>query len=374
MSFLNPIALWALAGLAIPISIHLLSRKEGKTIRMGSIRFLSETATSKFSSLKLNELVLLIIRCVLLSLIVLLLAGLLLPLSPASETQYWAVVEKGLEKDQRIKNLLDSLSNNNYTLKKLEPEFPALTETTSSPAPDYYKLTEELAAKENLQALVIAKNQLVQFKGKRNALPENITWLSYPVDKISTDDSLTYNNPARDTLVITLACDNAFQYDKKIMAAAIKSLYKTAPQPIILREVTTENFIPTLQTDWLIWLSDSDISFTGKSVRFQPNIFHSLLHAESRNTFVLTSRLDEKTALENHLSIKLMDMLFSDTFTYMTAQQQDMRSISDTLAWSQTIASIAGTEEKDKPADKLLLIIIVALFVIERAFAFYRKQ
>jgi hypothetical protein len=40
MAFLNPLYLWALLGLAIPVAIHLWSRKEGRTIKVGSIKFL----------------------------------------------------------------------------------------------------------------------------------------------------------------------------------------------------------------------------------------------------------------------------------------------------------------------------------------------
>ena len=62
MQSAQPIMLWALAGLSIPIAIHLLSRKEGKVIYLGSLRHLRETSTQQFRGIKLNEILLLVLR------------------------------------------------------------------------------------------------------------------------------------------------------------------------------------------------------------------------------------------------------------------------------------------------------------------------
>src|SRR6187549_1844600 len=104
MQFLNPTWLWGLTGLLIPLAIHLLSRKEGKVIRVGSIRHLEETSTRQFKSIKLNEFVLLILRSLLILFIVLFLAGLLWPDSD-SGNKHWLLVEKGLEHDTELTTL-----------------------------------------------------------------------------------------------------------------------------------------------------------------------------------------------------------------------------------------------------------------------------
>ncbi|MEJ0032271.1 MAG: BatA domain-containing protein [Bacteroidota bacterium] len=75
MTFVNPSYLWALASLAIPIAIHLLSRKEGKVIRVGSLRHVEESNTSQFKSIRLNEILLLLLRCLMISLVVLFMSG-----------------------------------------------------------------------------------------------------------------------------------------------------------------------------------------------------------------------------------------------------------------------------------------------------------
>ncbi|NBP69377.1 MAG: hypothetical protein EBU52_11590, partial [Cytophagia bacterium] len=48
ITFSNPAMLWSLLGISIPIAIHLLSRKEGKVIPLGSIRYLEESPSQQF--------------------------------------------------------------------------------------------------------------------------------------------------------------------------------------------------------------------------------------------------------------------------------------------------------------------------------------
>lgn len=374
MNFLNPIALWALAGLAVPIGIHLLSRKEGKTIRIGSIRFLTETATSKFSGIKLNEIILLAIRSVLLVTIVLFLAGFVLSSQSSSEKRLWAIVEHGLENNPQVNALLDSLAKNNYELKKLATGFPWLREEHTSTPPDYYKLTEELTTIENTEAVVIAKNRLSHFKGKRITLPTNVTWLSYPDIRASNDTTRTHKIQSSDTLTITLAYDKVYTYDKSILAASLKTLNTVSPQIIAWHEISPDQFTSTVKSDWLVWLSDAPVSFSGKILRYQPNSFNSFIHRDGKNTWFLSAPLDEATAIKNHLSIQLLDMFFGDTIDPRMAQEQDTRIAHDSEVWSKRVAPSVILKSGTQSINTLLIIAIVLLFITERVFAFYRKQ
>ena len=75
MFFLNPSFLWALLGLSVPVAIHLWSKKEGKTIKVGSLKFLQESDSQKSSSIKLNEFWLLLLRMLLITILVFILAA-----------------------------------------------------------------------------------------------------------------------------------------------------------------------------------------------------------------------------------------------------------------------------------------------------------
>ncbi len=373
MTLLNPIWLWALGGLAIPIAIHLLSRKEGKTIRIGSIRFLTETSTSKFSSIRLNEVVLLILRSLLIILIVLFLAGLLLSTANNNASTKWAVIEKGVENNDQFKNLLDSLQKNNYEIRILAKDFPLPKDDTITQAPDYYKLSEQLSQKGNLQAVVVSSNSLSNFKGKRISLPKNIIWLSFPISS-NLDLTVDSPNPIKDTLYVTVAYDKGFQYDKKIILASLHALQSTASSKLVITENEIDKFKSSGRTDWVIWLSNSKTSYPNRLLRFQEYSSEELIIHQTRNDWILTQRLNEEIALEQHLSIQLMDMLFNKT-----VQQEliklDKRTVSDDLVWSSANNTIATEKvEAGHLIDKVLILLIAVTFITERILAFYRKQ
>lgn len=371
MTLLNPIWLWALGGLAIPIAIHLLSRKEGKTIRIGSIRFLTETTTSKFSSIRLNEVALLTIRSLLIILIVLFLANLLVSSSNRKASYQWVLLEKGLENNEVLQNLLDSLQKDNYEIRNLSAGFPLPHNDTITQPPDYYMLTERLSQIENLKAIVIAGNTLENFKGKRIALPDNVKWLAHPISSSTgfpADSHLTL-----DTVKITLAYDPEFQVDKKILVAALQALQAGTSAEILIEE-TEINDLKTYHTDWLIWLSDSKIVHTGNTLHFKVDAINNLLVQESRSHWLLTKRLQEENAITEHLPVQLANMLFGEPVKH-AIHTQDKRTAPDEMIWSNNAQlQVHDRHEAGKPISKVLIILIVALFIVERVFAFYRKQ
>jgi hypothetical protein len=371
MTLLNPIWLWALGGLTIPIAIHLLSRKEGKTIRIGSIRFLTETSTSKFSSIRLNEIVLLAVRSLLVVLIVLFLASLLLPAVKNKDSKKWVVVEKGLDDNAQIKKFLDSLQKDDYEIRRLSAGFSLLEDDTVTQSPDYYKLSEELSQQNSVQSVVLASNRLSNFKGKRIPLPDNIIWLSYPASSVENlpTDSVLYP----DTVRIMLAYDQEFEYDRKIMRAALHALQDTAPAKIIIEETDVNKFTSS-NSNWLIWLSTDDTRYTGKSLRFKKDVASDLIVQEGKNQWLLTKRLHEGNAVEQHVSVQLMSMLFNEEIR-QGLRNQDKRIISDELVWStDASATVTDIRKAGQSADKILILLIVLLFTAERIIAFYRNQ
>ena len=74
MTLLQPSYLWGLLALAIPIIIHLWSRKKVRTIKVGSIQFIAPTKSKESNSIQLNEWWLLLLRCLIISILVVILA------------------------------------------------------------------------------------------------------------------------------------------------------------------------------------------------------------------------------------------------------------------------------------------------------------
>lgn len=367
MSLLNPIWLWGLSALSIPVAIHLLSRKEGPVIRVGSIRFLSETSTNKFSSIRLNEVALLIVRSTLILILTLFLAGMLWPGEISKDAAKWAVVEQGLEQNASLKPVLDSLQKNGYALRELSPGFPEIQQQTDV-TPDYFALSEDLATR-NVQAIVFARNELTGFKGKRAALPANIQWITYP-DNLNADKTSLAEN--LQPIHIILAYDPDFIRDKKIISAALATITSIVPGKISVDETLVDNFAPG-NNAWLIWLSDKHVPSSGRVLILKQGVSNQLITQESKDHWLLTKRLNEENAVDEHLAIELATMFFNQQ---IGAQLQAGNvTVPNELVWSTNKSSeVATTTTAGISIDKYLLLSIVALLILERLLAFYRKQ
>jgi hypothetical protein len=74
MSFLNPIMLFGLAAVSIPIIIHLLNRRRFRRVVWAAMRFVQLSVEQNQKRMRIEDLILLILRCLLLALIALALA------------------------------------------------------------------------------------------------------------------------------------------------------------------------------------------------------------------------------------------------------------------------------------------------------------
>lgn len=74
LQLLNPIWLFAITALSIPVIIHLWNIRPGKTLKVGSIAFIEAASRKSSRSFSLMDILLLILRCLLLLLLAILLA------------------------------------------------------------------------------------------------------------------------------------------------------------------------------------------------------------------------------------------------------------------------------------------------------------
>jgi hypothetical protein len=82
LSFFQPLFLWALAAIAVPIIIHLLFRRKAVRIDFSTLRFLNVTALQAYRRRRLRDLLLLCIRLAILALLALLCAQPYMPQDP----------------------------------------------------------------------------------------------------------------------------------------------------------------------------------------------------------------------------------------------------------------------------------------------------
>lgn len=94
MLFLHPFLLLGLAGIAIPVIIHLFNRRNAREVLWGAMRFLMDSLMSRRRSLLLEEMLLLAARCLLVGCAVLAMARPFVP--SGSSFPWWLVLPLGL--------------------------------------------------------------------------------------------------------------------------------------------------------------------------------------------------------------------------------------------------------------------------------------
>jgi hypothetical protein len=216
---LNPIWLFALGALSIPLLIHLWNVKPGRTLKVGSISLISEASRKTSRSLKLTELLLLLLRCLLLALLALLLA------SPwrqqnlqAQKTKGWLLIPKEnfREAYAKFNPQVDSLTKAGYELHYFNKGFAkadlqtVIADITIKDAgPDkptnYWTLINQLGRQvaTTVPVYLITPNGLSHFAGNKPSTGLNLRWQTYTAaDSVSRwieSAWFTNNNDVRAT-------------------------------------------------------------------------------------------------------------------------------------------------------------------------------
>ena len=199
---INPIWLYAIGGISIPLIIHLWNIKKGKTLKIGSISLLGESSRQSARSLKLIDLLLLFLRCLLLIILALIIAG------PVWNSKIntalnkgWILIEKEnlVETYTKFKSEIDSLNDLAYEFHYFEPEFElakiqdALKEKSSAKTSEellpYWSLIKLLDDKipQNTKALLYTPNRLNRLGAERPVLSKQLSWKTYtPSDSTGT--------------------------------------------------------------------------------------------------------------------------------------------------------------------------------------------
>jgi len=93
MMFLNPILLVGLAAMAIPILVHLINRRRAELVHWGAMRFLTDSLSARRRRILLEEIMLMILRCLAVGLLA---AAMARPYMPAASIIPWQVIVPAL--------------------------------------------------------------------------------------------------------------------------------------------------------------------------------------------------------------------------------------------------------------------------------------
>ncbi len=200
LQLLNPIWLFGISGILIPLIIHLWNVKTGKTLKVGSITLMGESSRQNSRSLKLMDLLLLFLRCLLILILALVLSDPVWKNQQASkENKTWILIERNsfAETYTKFKNEIDSLNNAGEELRLFEPGFERveleeiLSDSTKSdssamlPLWSLVRLMEKQIPKGS-KAIIYTSNRANRFKGARPAISTAIEWKTFtPADSTS---------------------------------------------------------------------------------------------------------------------------------------------------------------------------------------------
>lgn len=153
---------WLLAAIAVPVAIHLWSRKSGKPQLLGTFRFLPDESFSKAGRIDLHEIPLLLIRIIMVILVTLLLAGLFWQ----GEKEVYNSI-RVLETDGEYRENLDGENI-------LEIEIPTEMIETAG----WWNILKQVEADFNPELIVVNGNlETNHFKGARPRLSADIEWV-----------------------------------------------------------------------------------------------------------------------------------------------------------------------------------------------------
>ncbi|MGY5847247.1 BatA domain-containing protein [Salegentibacter sp. HM20] len=409
MYFLNPSYLWALLALAVPLAIHLWSRREGKIIKVGSIKFLKEADTRKSSSLQLNEIWLLLLRMLLLAILVFILSGLHWP-GKEKNAPIAYLVEDSLLKVPEIRALTDSLSNT-AEVRLLQKDFPDISnfkeEDSGFITPNYWQLAREM---ENFPAdslVVFSAGHLAGVKGRRPEISKKINWIilgqayaeTQLIGAIQRGDSIELvsvkndgqsleiqkelaetnlgediNMPliSTDSLKIQMFVDEKFQQEEFYLRASLRAVGRYLKHPILIEE-----FNPAIDADVLIWLSEKNLpESNSRKLKFQENNYSSELIEPGLNSreFILTSKLNAENIYENDLPGSLLRFLSAYSHLEMQIDKTDKRQIAGEFIQTKKSNSEIKLKRAGIDASKHLWLLFLALIIAERLLSAYRKQ
>jgi hypothetical protein len=403
MQFTQPIFLWALAGLSVPFAIHLLSRKEGKVIKMGSLRHLQETSTQQFKGIKLNEFLLLALRSLLIIILVFLISGLHWP----DKNKKWMVIEKGVEENPLAKKLLDSLKSQDFEWRWLQEGFPKESELRKDETINYWNAIAQLQQQELSQVIVLSHSYVEQVKGLRMAMGKNIQWITFPakennfvaeaikhqgkilirkgnsktektnfetiVSSNSLPDSISVKQAP--SIAITIASEEKYEQEKLIIKASLTAITNVLPIDLIIEEVSTNK--TTFSTDWVIWLSDKELKTNDSThyILYQPQLKEKSIEQITKNKWSINGRLNMEYARESNLTLQLASLLVDEKEKWSKIYNQDRRSVADQVLLSgTTLQSPQASDDEASVFNPWLLILFLLILVIERLVSYQRNQ
>jgi len=287
LHLLQPIWLLLSAGISVPVILHLWNRKPGRILKIGSIQLLKSATVRHARSLRISELLLLVLRCLLIILVALLLAHPLWKNNFSREHRGWIILEDAAY--PHFKKTIDSLVESGCEIHRFHTNFPRVNvrhlpsgDTTTT---GYWQLLQELETRvpADFPLHVFSSAAYHRFQGDKLPLHLRIHWQVYTKDTTLTWNHYRYNISRDSSLQIQGHVDaNAIWYtsnriagtdsrpmkiviytdkypqDAGFLLAGLQAVQQYTGSNMQVNSVRNAAEIDTT-ANWICWLSDNPV-------------------------------------------------------------------------------------------------------------------
>lgn len=393
---------------------------------------LKESDPKKTSNIKLNELWLLLLRMLLLTTLVFILAEPRLK-NDTENSRITYLVEPSLLHIDEVNSVLDTLPDN-VPIKLLQPGFPEYNISDIQPdehiPPDYWQLATEMEDLPTDSIIVFTSAYFTGFKGKRPQVGKIIDWvnldlaeteralvkaswngeeveliwivsdhrsLEFEKNNISSNsdrikfsagnDSITVLSDGKekqvainpvDSISVLIVASEDFENEIKYLKASYSAIANYLDQPVNMLVVNEENFFNSNYFNTVVWLSDSPApEISGNMLTYnQDSLANSLIEpGRSAKEFQLTHRLNSENVVEEDLPERLLILLDLNKELEQKIPQYDRRVMDPKELQPIYTAGVEGkTISETTNIDEYLWLLLLVLLLAERGLAFYRKQ
>ena len=385
MEILQPILLWGLLGLSIPLAIHLWNGKKGKNVAWAAMAWLSEQENQSSKSIRLDQILVLLLRMILLVLFILLLSHLILnswEISESKKVVHLVAPDRQVFEEFRFE--LEQADEREEEVAWIDSE---LTEISEELEPDWFASYEIQKALNSLEGPIAELH--FYLPNSENYLPEKM--LISPVKpiihlaKTASGPSPNFGIELDSARMLEIGNDGLLvSQSESENKAAIISLKQVGFYLGNLEEEERENVIASLNSIsqvMKIYFVEKEnpegatlIFDDGNPENIESNKLYFLTERsgfpEADNVNFISTKLDFESS-ELVQTGRLPEFLLGKLIDFVGVKPEDSK-ISETQISSRFLVNEKQRNEKKSGLEILLVGLFVLTFGAERYLSFQR--
>ncbi len=362
--------------IAIPIAIHLWSKKTRKTIPFGTVRFLKEDDTQAIKSLIPTEWFLLFLRVLILVVLVLIMSE---PLwKRHKEPVDLVLIDPAYGTHPNFVGIRDSL-NEKADTRWFSRGFPAISDSLRRSNASHWELLKLLEKTSEDKITIISPRRVADFSGTRPK-ESTVTWVSLPQNSrdfelgnfvsnagstkitVLSDNHFTKYAHSKsstsfpDSLIIkvTIESDETYEQLTAFIIASIQAINDDSPLTIELVERGRE--------DWLIWLKAEEAP-KRRNLLFARNTFDAQIIEEISNNMFAISGFQLEEFLSYNFPIQLERVLGA---AKVDTSFNDWRELPEDQLPVKTVNADSAPLEIGNKETQWFWALLVLILLVER--------